>query len=82
MAIRYAGTDGLMATDSISGTVSWTKELILGEHAPTAHVDANTLAPGLDTTLSLRCMITVDGKEVARQGGFQACDATFELDNL
>ena len=82
VAIQYANPDGLMSTDSISGTVSWTKELTLGEHAPTAHVDAHTLAPGLDTKLSLRCTITVDGKELARQGGSQACDATVELDDL
>ncbi|GAA1818157.1 hypothetical protein GCM10009682_43630 [Luedemannella flava] len=82
IALEYVGAAG-MTKDTISaGTVNWSEEVTLGENVDTAAISAHSLAPGLDTKLTLTCVIFVGGKEVARKDGFQSCQLTVQLDDL
>jgi hypothetical protein len=83
IAIEYIDSEARKAPHNFSGaTVDWSQELTLGDRVSTAHVNAHTLTPAVDTKLTLTCVIIVDGKEVKKQSGWQQCEVTVELDDL
>ena len=82
VAVEYVDSAGMTKATISSGTVNWSEEVTLGENLDTAGISAHSLAPGLDTKLTLTCVIFVDGKEVARKAGWQACELTVQLDDL